>query len=67
MAGENPARILSKRNFEKYQGKWIAVSSWRKVNQIITSGETLEDIQKKMSGKGHYNAVIFFVEDERVQ
>lgn len=66
MAGNNPALMLSKRNFEKYRGKWIAVPSWHRINQIITSAEELGDVQKKLTGRRHFNAVIFFVEDERV-
>ncbi len=65
MAGGNPALMLSERNFERYKGKWVAVKSQRRINQIITSADDLNEIQTKMGGKGHFNAIIFFVEDER--
>lgn len=65
MAGSNPALMLSKRNFEKYRDKWIAVPSWHRINRIITVAKSLEEIQRKMAGRRHFNAIIFFVEDER--
>lgn len=65
MAGGNPAEMLSKRNFEKYRGKWVAAYGWHRINQIITAAKSLEEIQKKMAGRCHFNAIIFFVEDER--
>lgn len=65
MAGGNLALMLSERNFEKYKSKWVAAKSRRRINQIITSADNLEEIQVKIGGKGHFNAVIFFVEDER--
>lgn len=65
MAGNNPASMLSKRNFEKYHGKWVAVKSWHRINQIITSADRWEETQRKLGGKGYFNAIIFFVEDER--
>lgn len=65
MAGGNLALMLSERNFEKYKSKWVVAKSWRRINQIITSADNLEEIQVKMGGKSHFNAIIFFVEDER--
>lgn len=64
MAGGSPVLMLSKRNQEKYKGKWVAVPGWHRINQIITSGENLEEIQKKIAGKKYFNAAIFFVENE---
>lgn len=64
MAGYNPAEMMSRKNFEKYKGKWVVVPSWHRINQILASGENLDDIQKKIAGKKYFNAVIFFVENE---
>ncbi len=64
MAGGNPALMLSERNFKKCKDKWVAVKSRRRINQVITSADNLEEIQVKIGGKGYFNAVIFFVENE---
>ncbi len=47
MAGNNPALMLSKRNFDKYRGKWVVAKSRRRINQILSSTEGFERDSEK--------------------